>query len=265
MDWLQIIVLSLVQGITEFLPISSSAHLILTPHVFGWSDQGLAFDVAVHLGTLSAVLFYFRQQLSNMFRSCLLVGSGKGVEQDTILVGKVMLATIPVAVVGSLFHDQIVTYLRSPLVIAATTIVFGLALLLANRVNPVPKDEYQIGLLVVVLIGLAQALALIPGTSRSGITMMAAVMLGMSQASAARFSFLLAIPVIIGGAVFEGIGLLQQPSPVDWLVLVTAMLLSGVSALACIYLFLQAIERIGFTPFVIYRLLLGAVLLVIFV
>ncbi len=263
MDWLQLTILSLVQGITEFLPVSSSAHLILVPYFWGWPDQGLAFDVAVHLGTLLAVVLYFRQQLKSMFFSCLSAVAAKRLNQEGRLAGFVLLATFPVIVVGGVFHDEIASRLRSPLVIAITTIIFGLALLWANRTRPDALDEYQINVKIAFMIGLAQVLALIPGTSRSGITMTAAILLGMSQTAAARFSFLLAIPVILGSALFEIINLVQQPEVIEWRVLLTGVLLSGVSAMLCIHLFLRLIERVGFTPFVVYRLMLGVVLLAI--
>lgn len=264
MDWLQILILSLVQGVTEFLPISSSAHLILTPHLFGWGDQGLAFDVAVHLGTLVAVVVYFNKQLRVMFLSCIKTLAGNGIDAESRLAGYVIWSTFPVVLVGAFFHDEIANHLRSPLVIAMATIVFGLALLLANRVKSDAVSEYALNMRIALVIGLAQVLALVPGTSRSGITMMAGVMMGMTQAAAARFSFLLAIPVITGSAVYESINLLRQPEKIDWGVLFFGAILAGLSALICIHLFLRLIEKTGFLPFVIYRLLLGIVLLILF-
>ena len=180
MEWLHIIVLSLVQGITEFLPISSSAHLILTPYMFGWPDQGLAFDVAVHVGTLTAVMVYFRAELGRMLRACLPNASGDANQRDARLAAQVALATIPAMVIGAVFHDFIAHELRQPYIIIATTIGFGLLLLAANRERAHAGDEFSISMLVAMLIGLAQTLAFLPGTSRSGITMTAAVLLGMS-------------------------------------------------------------------------------------
>jgi len=265
MDWLQVVVLSLVQGITEFLPISSSAHLILTPHVFGWTDQGLSFDVAVHVGTLTAVVFYFRHELQRMVASCLVAASGGQIDEEARLFGHVVIATLPAALIGAIFHDQIDSFLREPLVIAGATIIFGLALLLANHERAQASHEHQIGLMVALGIGLAQILAFVPGTSRSGITMMAGVLLGLRRDSAARFSFLLSIPLILGAGLYKSVLLLRSGLPTDWLAISIGMLLSAVSALICIHLFLRFIEKMGFTPFVVYRLLLGAVLVVIFV
>jgi len=174
MEWLHIIVLSLVQGITEFLPISSSAHLILTPYLFGWTDQGLAFDVAVHVGTLIAVVTYFRAELRQMLMACMGGGPEGERQRDARLTGLVIVGTLPALVVGLVFHDFIANDLRNPLVIAATTIGFGLLMLAANRERTPARDEYDVTLLLATLIGLAQVLAFIPGTSRSGITMTAA-------------------------------------------------------------------------------------------
>ncbi len=265
MEWLQIIILSLVQGITEFLPISSSAHLILTPRLFGWPDQGLAFDVAVHVGTLFAVVTYFRVELKQMLFACM-SGKADGCHhRDARLTGQVLLATFPALLVGVIFHDNIATDLRNPLIIAATTIGFGLLLLLANREKNTAHDEYHLTFMVAIAIGLAQVLAFIPGTSRSGITMTAAVMLGMTREAGARFSFLLSIPLIFGGGVYKTMLLMQSPEAVEWGELLIGFLLSALSAFACIYWFLRFIQKFSFTPFVIYRVLLGAVLLIIFV
>ena len=261
MEWLQIIILSLVQGITEFLPISSSAHLILTPRVFGWTDQGLAFDVAVHVGTLIAVITYFRAELYQMLVACVIGASGDCHHRDARLTGHVVIATVPAVIVGGVFHDFIASSLRTPIIIAVTTIGFGLLLLLANRERSNAQDEYSISLKLALGIGLAQVLAFIPGTSRSGITMTAAVLLGMHRDSAARFSFLLSIPLILGGGLYKTLLLYQGDQPVLWGSLLLGIILSAISAFACIHWFLQFIQKFSFTPFVIYRLLLGAVLL----
>ena len=273
MDLFQVIILSLLQGITEFLPVSSSAHLILTPRLLGWADQGLVFDVAVHVGTLTAVMFYFRADLLRMVSAgatmffgnrAQMNGNGE-INPDVRLAAMVLLATLPAMLIGAVFHDQISTAFRDPLLIAAATVVFGLALLAANRERSAAVNEFAIGWKIALLIGLAQTLAFIPGTSRSGITMLAAVLLGLRRDAAARFSFLLSIPVILGAGFFKTVLLVQTGIAIDWLALGLGVFLSASSALLCIHLFLGFIERIGFTPFVIYRLILGAVLLAIFV
>lgn len=261
MDWLQVVVLAVVQGLTEFLPISSSAHLILVPVLTVWEDQGLAFDVALHLGSLSAVVIYFRQEIWKMVASSLAAISGKGVNEDARLALWVTLATIPVCVVGLLLHDVISNYMRSTLIIGISLIGFGLLLGYADWYKRGTRSEYQLRLKDVLIIGGAQALALIPGTSRSGITITAALMIGMSREGAARFSFLLSIPVIVLAGGLEAVGLLREPLSVDWGAMLAGTVLSGISAYLCIHYFLVIIKKLGMQPFVIYRVLFGAWLL----
>ncbi|HDP90451.1 MAG TPA: undecaprenyl-diphosphate phosphatase [Thioalkalivibrio sp.] len=264
MDFMQILLLALVQGITEFLPVSSSAHLILVPVLTGWEDQGLAFDVAVHVGTLSAVVIYFRRELIRMAREWLVSLTGKRLSADARLAWAVIFATIPAGLAGLLLGDFIEQYLRSPVVIALATIGFGLLLWRADATGKRVRGEHHVGWRDVVVIGCAQALALIPGTSRSGITMTAALAMGLTREAAARFSFLLSIPIILAAGGLETIKLIEQPVPVAWDVLVSGAALSAVSAFLCIHFFLKLLERIGMLPFVIYRLLLGGFLLVLF-
>jgi undecaprenyl-diphosphatase len=265
MDNLQAIILALLQGLTEFLPISSSAHLILVPRLLGWEDQGLAFDVAVHVGTLLAVVTYFRHDLVRLAGAWLGSLAGRGMNTEARLAWLVLLGTVPVVIAGLWLHDLIETALRSPLVIAATTIVFALLLGWADRASRHRRDEYTLGVKDVLVIGLAQALALVPGTSRSGITMTAGLALGLTRSAAARFSFLLSIPVIALAGGYEARKLLQLTEPVAWDALLLGTAVAGISAFLCIHFFLRLIERIGMLPFVIYRLLLGAVLLWVFV
>ncbi|HSH56972.1 MAG TPA: undecaprenyl-diphosphate phosphatase [Halomonas sp.] len=264
MDWLQVVVLSIVQGLTEFLPVSSSAHLILVPVLSDWGDQGLAFDVALHIGSLAAVVFYFRQELVKMAVSWTGSLVGRGVDGDARLAWWVVLATIPVCLVGLAFHDDIAEGMRSPLIIAFGLIAFGLLLAYADLRHRGGRDEYQLTLRDALLIGLAQALALIPGTSRSGITITAALLLGMNRESAARFSFLMSIPVIVLAGGMEVLGLVRDATEVEWFTLMVGALLSAISAYLCIHYFLAFIKRVGMQPFVIYRLLLGAWLLWLF-
>jgi len=259
------IVLALVQGLTEFLPISSSAHLILVPQLLGWPDQGLAFDVAVHLGTLLAVLGYFHREVTAIAYSWAGALFGRpGNRIDAHLGWMIIVATIPVVVAGLLFEDFVSTQLRSPLVIATTTAVFGVALWIADLRRKNVVDEHNIGLVIALLIGFAQVLALIPGTSRSGITMTVGLAVGLSRETAARFSFLIAMPTIAGAALLETKELLESPVPVPWLALVVGLVVAAVSAYACIRLFLGVIERIGMLPFMLYRLGLAAVLFWVF-
>jgi undecaprenyl-diphosphatase len=261
MELLQIILLALLQGFTEFLPISSSAHLILFPKLSGFADQGLAFDVAVHVGTLVAVVWYFRQELKTMTRDWFASIARREKVGDSNLMWAVGFGTIPVGLAGLLFKDVIETSLREPLVIAITTVLFGLLLWWADRQGQRSRDEHTIGWREVVVIGVAQAIALIPGPSRSGI---AGLMMGLTRAAAARFSFLLSIPVILLAGGLHTLELVKSESLVDWNALLFGTLISAISAYLCIHLFLKLLERIGMFPFVVYRLLLGAVLLAIY-
>jgi len=264
MDFIQIFILALVQGLTEFLPVSSSAHLILVPILTGWEDQGLAFDVAVHVGTLSAVVLYFRQELINMTQAWLASVMGKGLNQDAKLAWAVLFGTIPVGLAGLLFKDFIEEYLRTPYVLASSTLVFALLLWWADKIGQRQRDEYTINWKDVLFIGVAQALALIPGTSRSGATMTAALMMGLTRQAAARFSFLLSIPVIVLAGGLETKDYLEHATIDDMQPLMLGALLSGVSAYFCIHYFLKLLERIGMLPFVIYRIVLAAFLFVMF-
>jgi undecaprenyl-diphosphatase len=262
---IQIIVLALVQGLTEFLPISSSAHLILVPVLSDWPDQGLAFDVAVHVGTLSAVVWYFRKEVIAMSRDWF--GSCRQRQQvgESRLAWAVIWGTVPVVIAGLLLHDLVDTVLRSPLVIAWATIGFGLLLWLADWLGQRQRDEHHLTWRDVVVIGLAQALALIPGTSRSGITMTAGLFMGLTREAAARFSFLLSIPTILMAGAYKGLQLTSEPAMVDWFAMSIGVVLSALTAYLCIHLFLKLLERIGMLPFVLYRLLLGGVLLYFFI
>jgi undecaprenyl-diphosphatase len=264
MDWLQVIVLAVVQGFTEFLPVSSSAHLILVPALTSWDDQGLAFDVALHMGSLLAVIAYFRREIFTMLQSSFAALRGKAVDRDARLALGVALATLPVCVIGLLLHDVVKEHMRSTLIIGVALIGFGLLLGYADWGRHGSRDEYQLRWRDIALIGLAQALALIPGTSRSGITITAALMLGMSREAAARFSFLLSIPVTVLAGGMEAITLSRQAAPVDWLTLLSGTALAGISAYLCIHLFLAFIKRLGMQPFVLYRIVLGVWLLWLF-
>ncbi|CAM3740458.1 MULTISPECIES: undecaprenyl-diphosphate phosphatase [Pseudoalteromonas] len=262
MSIIEIIVLALIQGLTEFLPISSSAHLILPSQILGWQDQGLAFDVAVHVGTLIAVVIYFRKEVVEILGAWFKSFGAQGATDDSKLGWWIILGTVPAAVLGLVFKDLIELYLRSAWVIAVTTILFGLLLWYADVKGKQTKTIYQLNWKSALMIGMAQAMAMIPGTSRSGITMTAGLMLGMNKQSAARFSFLLAIPVISMMGLYYTIELALGDHIVDWTTLILGAGLSFISAYACIFFFLKIIERMGMMPFVIYRLLLGAGLII---
>ena len=264
MDPLHVFALAVVQGLTEFLPISSSAHLILLPLLAEWKDQGLAFDVAVHVGTLTAIVIYFRQTLVTLFIDWTQSIKTRQIVGDSRLAWAVLFGTIPVGLAGLALNDIISTMMRSPLVIATTTIVFGLLLGWADWQGKRIRNEHQLNWKDVLFIGIAQAIALIPGTSRSGITMTAGLMLGLTREAAARFSFLLSIPVIFLAGMLETVDLIKSGLDTDWTAILSGVVLSAASAYLCIFLFLKMLEKIGMIPFMIYRLILGAVLLWLF-
>ena len=257
MDILQIIVLAIVQGFTEFLPISSSAHLILVPALTSWPDQGQAFDVALHIGSLIAVVAYFREDLRNMLFAWSKSLVTRKQTPDSKLAWAVLFGTIPAGLVGLILKDYIENDLRGAVVIATTSIIFGLLLWYADWSGKRSRDEHALTWKDVLVIGCAQALALIPGTSRSGITMTAALMLGLTRSAAARFSFLLSVPIIVLSGGLKSIELMLSDAAVDWVALLAGTVLSAISAYLCIHYFLKLLERLGMFPFVVYRVLLG--------
>ncbi len=263
-DFIRTTFLAFIQGLTEFLPISSSAHLILPSALLGWEDQGLAFDVAVHIGTLSAVVVYFRHELARIVVSCVGQLAGKGSTADSNLGWQLLIATLPIIIVGFIGKDFVDQYLRSTTVIASATIVFALVLLWADKKSGGELTLADLTWKSALFIGVLQILALVPGTSRSGITMTAALFCKLDRESSSRFSFLLSIPVIAGAGTLLFIDLLSLKS-VNWLVICYATLVAAVVAFSCIHFFLKVISRMGFMPFVAYRLLLGIILFAFFI
>ncbi len=265
MTTIEVFLLALVQGLTEFLPISSSAHLILPSAVLGWEDQGQALDVALHVGTLLAVVLYFRKEVGTMAVAWFgTVGIGPEKNNNSFdgkLAWWILLASIPLGLFGFFGHDFIDENLRSAAVIAISTIVFGLLLGFADIKAKENVSVEELGLKGALIIGLSQALALIPGTSRSGITMTLGMMLGLSKENAARFSFLLSIPGIIMPGGYLTYKLISSTEAVDWQVLGLGSVLAFISAYACIHYFLIIVGKLGMMPFVIYRLILGTGLL----
>jgi undecaprenyl-diphosphatase len=262
LDFFQVTILAALQGATEFLPISSSGHLILPSLLFAWNDQGLTFDVAVHVGTLFAVLIYFKDDLQRLVLALTMSVYRREQSQDSKLAWMLLAATIPAGLSGLLFASQVEQYGRSLLLIGITSIGFGLLLLVSDRIGNKQRTLADMNWKKALLIGFAQILALIPGTSRSGVTMTAALFCNLDRAAAARFSFLLAIPIIAASGLLRGIQLLRDGTEsVEWLVLLYAIFISAVVAYLCIHYFLQLIERFGFLPFVIYRVLLGIALI----
>lgn len=263
METLQTICIALIQGITEFLPISSSAHIQLPTLLLGWQDQGLQFDIAVHGGSLLAVLAYFRHRLVTLATGTLKTLRLRELNNESDLLFKLIIATLPVVVVGFLIREQVATTMRDLSVIVLTTILFGLLLGVAEwRTRRLISSgltflDSNPNFFVVLLIGLAQVLALIPGTSRSGITISIALLVGLSRTQAATFSFLLAIPVIAGAFLLSLFDLSMQADPIDVFNFALGFLVAAVSAYLCISLFLHVIEKIGLWPFVIYRVAIG--------
>lgn len=255
---LQTTILAFIQGVTEFLPISSSAHLLLPSLLLGWPDQGLTFDVAVHAGSLTAVIIYFRLDLMRLTRAWLGSVISRSFSTDSRLAWLLLLATIPAGLAGLLLNDYVENYARAIGVIAFTSIVFGGLLYWSDLRGKKQSDIDTLTWRGAIIIGCAQMLALIPGTSRSGVTMMAALFCNLTREAAARFSFLLSIPIIFATGILKTVELAGSSLPLSgWLTLLYAIVVSGSVAYACIHYFLRLIGRIGFLPFVIYRILLG--------
>ena len=252
MDLIQALILAIIQGMTEFLPVSSSAHLILVPKIIGWNDQGLLFDIALHFGTLLAVLIYFRDDLAQMIEDLLRNRSHNIMQSDVMIL---IIATIPVVIVGGLFNDWIENNLRSSNVIATTSIIFGLILLASDKFS---SSKNNLTLRIGLLIGLAQVLALIPGVSRSGITITMGLFMGLGRVKSAKFSFLLAIPVILGASalqIYESYSIAF--SSINYVLLLTGLSVSFLFAYFTIHWFLAFVTKVGMFPFVIYRIALG--------
>lgn len=263
MDWWQAVFLAFMQGITEFLPISSSGHLVLAPNVLGWDDQGLSFDVAVHVGSMLAIVGYFRDDFRALFRA---VGN-RGKNESSFhlgLVGWLAVATIPVGIVALTLGEIVETTLRNPRSVAAALIFFGLILWWADNASQRTRDVSDMNWRDALLIGCAQAIALIPGTSRSGITITAGLILGLTREAAARFSFLMAVPVICLAGGWKTVELIRSPLTVDWMAMIIGLIASMITAYACIHWFLKYLRRFSLLPFVIYRVMLGIVLLIVF-
>ncbi len=260
MPLLHIVVLAVVQGITEFLPISSSAHLILVPTVTGWSDQGLALDVAVHVGTLGAVAVYLWRDVGMIFAG-LVQATRRRSSPGLHLLGLLVIGTVPVVIAGFLVKRYVGNGLRSVEVIAWASIGFGVLLYVIDRVSLTVKKMEHFGIGAAIAIGLAQVLALIPGTSRSGITMTAARMLGYERPDAARFSMLLSIPVIIASGILLGYDVYKAGNVQLGFDALIGAVIAFVTALIAIILMMSWLRRASFTPFVIYRVILGFVLL----
>jgi undecaprenyl-diphosphatase len=262
---LQVIVLAIVQGLTEFLPISSSGHLVLVPYLVEWTDQGLAFDVAVHFGSLVAVCVFFREDIMGLLRGAVQILGGEVRLPQANMALAIGLGTVPAAVAGLLFASWIEANLRDPSVIVYTLAGYGLLMAGADWLAPSKRSIGEVRIRDAMIIGCAQALALVPGTSRSGVTITAGRLLGFERADAARFSFLLSAPVILLATLFKGIQLITGDDAVPWGQLALGALVSAVVAYLSIEFFMRFVSRIGLAPFAVYRIALAALILYLLV
>jgi len=253
MDLIQIVVLSIVQGITEFLPISSSAHLILISKLFGWQDQGILFDIYLHGGSLFAIIYAFRKEVSKLIQRAF-----SPYKQNLLLC--LIVATLPVALVGFLGGDFIEQNFRSLEFLILTTFLFAIFLFISDRYGKKTNSIKSIDLKDSFIVGMFQIFALMPGVSRSAITMIGALILSYSREDAARFSFLLSIPTLSAVLLGSSIEAIQSEETIDWSILILGGLISFVVSLLCINLFISFIQKIGFTPFVLYRIILSITL-----
>ena len=262
-SWFHAIVYGLVQGLTEFLPISSSAHLRITAALFGWPDPGAAFTAVTQLGTETAVLLYFRQDIWRIVRTwtlSLFRPALRG-DLDARMGWYVILGTLPIGVLGLLFQNTIEDAFRNLWLIATTLVLFGLVLGWADATARNALPLTRLNLRDGILYGCAQALALIPGVSRSGGTISAGLLLGYRREAAARYSFLLAIPAVLVSGLFELKDILDGTAPVAWGPTLLATIIAFGVGLAVIVLFLRYISTHTFRPFVIYRVVLGLAVL----
>ena len=271
MEILTVIVLGIIQGLTEFLPISSSAHLILVPWFFGWKPEGLIFDVALHVGTALAVLAFFWKDWVCLAKETIL-----GIKEGAILGNShrklawfLVVGTLPAMIVGLTLEETVETTLRSPLITVFTLAALGILLFYAEKRGRQNRSMDMFTWGDAIWIGLSQAVALIPGVSRSGITMTTAMLRDSDRTSAARFSFLLSTPVIVGAGILQGwkvIRVLRHPmegsASINWTVLLLGIAVAAFIGFLCIKFFLRYLQKKSFVPFVIYRLLLAGVVLI---
>ena len=261
MSLLQIVVLTIVQGVTEFLPISSSGHLLLVPVVTGWPDQGLDLDAAVHVGTLAAVLVYFWRDVWWLAASPV-ARPGPQRTAARRLLFYLLVGTIPAVIAGGLIHTLAPDFFRSAKIVAWTTLGYGILLYVVDRYCPRINRIERVGLKGAVVIGLAQMLALVPGTSRSGVTMTAGRLLGLERPEAARYAFLLSIPATAAAGALALKDIFGADSGVSGGDAGIAIGLTFITALLAIWFLMSMVRRFSFAPFAGYRLLLGMALIV---
>lgn len=260
MDFIQTLILAIVQGITEFLPISSSAHLILTSQFLGWKDQGVTFDLALNVGTLFAVVIYFRKDVGIIIRDTLASLIKRQKVGTSSLGWYIAFATIPAGLFGLFLMDKVDTHLRRPEIILLTTVFYAVLLWLSDKYGKKIKPMSEMNFKNAMIIGVSQALALIPGTSRSGVTITTALFLGYDFQTASRFSFLMAIPVIFLATAVKITDDAISLGSLPWGDFIIGCVISFITAMLAIHYFLKWLNHFGMTPYVIYRLLLGVVL-----
>ncbi|MDQ2622392.1 MAG: undecaprenyl-diphosphate phosphatase [Actinomycetota bacterium] len=267
MDLIQSIILGFLQGLTEFLPISSSGHILIVPALLGWEDPGAAFTAVIQLGTEAAVLIYFRKDLWNIAKAWLasLRNPERRSELNARMGWYLIAATIPIGILGLVFEDQIENAARNLWLVGSMLIVFGIVLGLADNVGSRKREVGDLSVRDGILIGFAQSLALIPGVSRSGATISAGLFLGLNRAAAARFSFLLAIPAVVASGFFQLYGILSGEEAVGEPILnvIVATLAAFIVGYAVIAWLLRYLSNNSFAIFVGYRLLLGSGVLIL--
>jgi undecaprenyl-diphosphatase len=265
MGWFEAVVLGVVQGLTEFLPISSSAHLRIVGEAFGWDDPGAAFTAITQIGTEIAVLLYFRRDIGRIIAAWVasLAGKRKG-DPDARMGWLIIVGSVPIVVLGLLFQDRIETTLRDLRIVAIALVAFSLILFWADRVGAKRRELDQLTVGHGIAFGLAQALALIPGVSRSGGTITMGLFLGYTRAAAARYSFLLAVPAVLGSGFFQAYEALTgdvEGETVAWGPTIVATVIAFAVGLSVIAWLLRYLNRGSFTPFVVYRVVLGLTVL----
>lgn len=253
MDFVQILILSIIQGITEFLPISSQSHLILTSKLLGMSDQGLSFDIALHAGSLVAILIYYRKEVTKIISI-----SDEGIQYLKLII----IGSIPLPIIGLLFVDIVSENLRTINTIAFMTIVFALLLYFAERRNHENENSFAtLSFFTIIFIGFMQTLAIMPGVSRSGIVITAALLLNYSREDSIKIAFLLSIPAIFMATVYQSMQLYEVGNIEILNEHLLGMILSFIFSYITIHLFISTINKISFTPYIVYRIALGLLLL----
>lgn len=262
MEYIESIILGLAQGLGEFLPISSSGHLVILPWLFNFSDPGLAFDVALHWGTLFAVIAYFWKDWIRLLKSLFSTGKNdSSIKQDRKLIGLIIIASIPGALFGYLLDGWAETSFRAPLLVATTLAIMGILLAVADRKSKGRRNFNEITLLDSILIGLSQAIAIIPGVSRSGATITTALFRNINRAAAAKFSFLLSAPIILGA------GLVKLPEIISGGIsssIIIGTLAAAVSGFLSIKYLLRYVQTKNYRPFVWYRIIFAAIIIIVY-